>query len=183
MPTIRHAFLCISLLLALLPSQAQLSPNDKNSPFGWATCSSMTSGDDYDLSGGGDGTSITLTANGNDMRKTILDAIERYDVIILDGAQGDFIISETIDVKEVKNKTIVGINNARLCTQFYVTPLITEALDKVGVKEMSSTGGGGTLSNGQSVGEEREYHTRKTLIELLNDPRESYRGAGMWCWR
>ena len=180
MSTIRHTILCIYMLLMLLPAQAQLSPNDKNSPFGWATCTSMTSGDDYDLTGGGDGTSITLTAGSNDMRKAIIDAIERYDVIVLDGAQGDFVISETIDIKELSNKTIVGINNARLCTQFYVTPEITTALDKAGVKDMSSTGGGGTLSNGQSVGEEREYYTRKTLIELLNDPKESYRSAGIF---
>lgn len=181
MLSMKHTLLCISMLLALLPSQAQLSPNDKNAPFGWATCSSMTSGDDYDLVGGADdGSSITLTSNGNDMRSAIDNAIKNYDIIILDGAQGDFIISQTIDMKGLSNKTIVGINNARLCTQFYITPEITAALDEVGVKEMSSTGGGGTLSNGQSVGEEREYYTRKTLIELLNDAGEGYRKAGIF---
>ncbi len=173
----------ISLLIvcaAILSAHAQLSEYDANAPMGWAVCSSMTSGDDYDLVGGGDGSSVTLVSTGGDMRSTIVNAIKNNDVIILDGVNGDFVVSATMELKDLSNKTIVGVNNARLCTEFYVTEEIIAALDKAGVKDMSSTGGGGTLSNGQSVGEEREYGTRQTLINLLNDPDEAYRDAGIF---
>lgn len=170
-----------TLLVALLPIKAQLSEYDINAPFGWATCSSMTSGDDYELTGGGDGSTITLVSAGTkDMRSDIINAINKYDVIVFDGSKGDFIVSSTMSLKEISDKTIVGINNARICTQFYVTEEITAALDKVGVRDMSSSGGGGKLSNGTSVAEEREYYTRQTLIDLLNDEDENYRRAGLF---
>lgn len=170
------AILCV----ALLSAQAQLSEYDLNAPFGWATCTSMTSGDDYELTGGGEGSSITLQNNAADMRSAIMDAIKKYDVIVLDGSKGDFVVSATMSFSDIANKTIVGINNARLCTQFYVTDEITAALDKVGVRDMSSSGGGGILSNGSSVSEEREFYTRQTLIDLLDDKKESYRKAGLF---
>lgn len=176
----KNIILSLTLCLTLLTVQAQLSTYDYNYPFGWATCQSLTSGDSYSLTGGGDGSSTTLTATGADMRTAITNAIKNYDVVILDGSNGDFIISKTIELKELNNKTIVGINNARICTQFYVTDEIKAALDNIGVKNMSSTSGGGTLSNGQSVSEEREYYTRKTLIELLDDSKETYRDAGLF---
>ena len=58
-----------TLLCAVsLPTSAQLSEYDLNAPFGWATSSSLTRGDDYELTGGGtDGRSITLTNKGGDM--------------------------------------------------------------------------------------------------------------------
>lgn len=180
MNTRNNLLLGIFFLLTTFLSQAQLSQHDLNTPFGWAVCSSMTSGNDYDMNGGNNGNSITLTSNGNDMRSGITNAIKNYDVVILDGSQGDFIVSSTLELKSIKNKTIVGINNARICTQFYVTEEIKEALDKAGVKDMSSSGGGGTLSNGQKVSEEREYGTRQTLINLLNDSEETFREAGIF---
>ena len=172
--------LAIAVLSLWIAASAQLSTHDYNAPFGWATCQSMASGDSYNLTGGGDGSVTTLTATGSDMRTAITKAIKEYDVVILDGSMGDFIISSTLDLKELTNKTIVGINDARICTQFYVTDEIKSALDEVGVKGMSSSGGGGTLSNGKYVGEEREYYTRKTLMELLDDSKESYRDAGLF---
>lgn len=172
--------LAIAVLSLWIAASAQLSTHDYNAPFGWATCQSMASGDSYNLTGGGDGSVTTLSATGSDMRTAITKAIKEYDVVILDGSMGDFIISSTLDLKELTNKTIVGINDARICTQFYVTDEIKSALDEVGVKEMSSSGGGGTLSNGKYVGEEREYYTRKTLMELLDDSKETYRDAGLF---
>lgn len=167
--------------MAQLSMQAQLSSHDINAPFGWAVCTSMTSGDDYELTGGGEGNSITLVSDGTkDMRSDIISAINNYDVIVFDGSMGDFIVSSTMSFKDISDKTIVGINNARICTQFYVTEEITTALDEVGVRDMSSTGGGGTLSNGSSVAEEREFYTRQTLIDLLDDEKESYRRAGLF---
>lgn len=165
----------------LFSTTAQLSSYDLNAPFGWAVSTSLTSGDDYVLTGGGDGSSITLSSDGSkDMRSEIINAIENYDVIIFDGSKGDFVVSSTMSFKNIANKTIVGINNARICTQFYVTPEITAKLDEVGVRDMSSSGGGGTLSNGSHVSEEREFYTRQTLIDMLGDEKESYRKAGLF---
>lgn len=164
-----------------LPTSAQLSEYDLNTPFGWATSSSLTQGDDYDLTGGGsDGTSITLTNKGGDMRSEVENAIENYDIIIFDGSKGDFTISQSIVLEGVKNKTFVGINGARLCTEFYITDEIKNALDKAGVKDASTSGGGGTLSNGEKVDEECEFLTRQTLIDLTNDESEMFRKAGLF---
>lgn len=171
-----------ALLCAMtLPAGAQLSEYDLNAPFGWATSSSLTQGDDYDLTGGGtDGQSITLTNNGGDMRYEVEKAIENYDIIIFDGSKGDFTISQSIVLEGVKNKTFVGINGARLCTEFYITDEIKQALDEAGVKDASTSGSGGTLSNGEKVDEECEFLTRQTLIDLTNDESEMFRKAGLF---
>jgi len=56
-----------------------------------------------------------------------------------------------------------------------------EALDIANVKKLSSSSGtGGTLSNGQKVDEKRELVTRQTLIDLTGDKNESYRNAGVF---
>ena len=97
----------ISLLIvcaAILSAHAQLPEYDANAPMGWAVCSSMTSGDDYDLVGGGDGSSVTLVSTGGDMRSTIVNAIKNNDVIILDGVNGDFVVSATMELKDLSNK-------------------------------------------------------------------------------
>ena len=44
---------------------------------------------------------------------------------------------------------------------------------------MSTSGGGGTLPNGQRVREEAEYNTRKMIIEMTGDNKESYRKSGI----
>ena len=171
-----------TLLCAVsLPTSAQLSEYDLNAPFGWATSSSLTRGDDYELTGGGtDGRSITLTNKGGDMRSEVESAIKNYDIIILDGSKGDFTISQSIVLEGVKNKTIVGINGARLCTEFFITDEIKNALDEADVKNASTSGGGGTLSNGEKVNEECEFLTRQTLINLTNDESEMFRKAGLF---
>jgi hypothetical protein len=69
---------------------------------------------------------------------------------------------------------LLGINNARLCTKWYVTADIITALNKAGVPNMSTHDGGGMLPNGQFVREEAEYNTRKIIIELTGDQSESY---------
>ena len=168
-----------------------LSDYDQNAPFGFCTRSSRTDATQtYDITGGGCYTypvpanladkTIVLTANGtNDMKGAIQNAIKKYDIVILDGSNGDFIVSSNIGF-ERGNKTLLGINNARLCTQWYVTDEIKAALDAAGVPSMSTSGGGGTLSNGKSVSEEAEYHTRQIIINLTGDNNESYRNAGIF---
>lgn len=161
-------------------AKAQLSTFDLNKPFGWVNCTSLTSGDDYETTGGGDGKQITLTSTGKDMKTEITNALKNNDVIIFDGSEGDFILSSYIKMDKLKNKTLVGINDARLCTEFFVTKEITDLLDKNGVPKMSTSGGGGTLPNGTSVSEEAEYMTRKLIMEHTGDTKETYRNAGIF---
>lgn len=151
-----------------------------NAPFGWATCASLA-GDPYPLTGGGNGSMITLTSNGGDMRNAIANAIAQNDVVVLDGQNGDFVLSRYITVKNLRNKTIVGINGARLCTQFYVTSAIRAALDSVNVLSLPGDAeSGGTLSNGVYVSEQKEQVTRQTLINMTGDQSENYRNAGIF---
>ncbi|MDO4497186.1 MAG: hypothetical protein Q4B58_05090 [Bacteroidales bacterium] len=173
--------LCWSPVLA---SDAVTADIDANAPIGWATCASL-SGGTYAVTGGGaQGKSITLQSAGStDMRSTITKAIKNNDIIVLDGSgtKGtDFIISKNIDLSDLSNKTIVGINGARLCTQWHLTPELIALLDEAGVKDASTTGGGGTLSNGVKISEAAEYLTRKTLLEATGDAKESYRHSGIF---
>lgn len=169
--------------LAALSARAEngLADQDLNAPFGWATCTSLTSGNDYTVTGGAQGQTITLTSTGEDMKDEILEAIKGNDVIIFDGAEGDFIVSSYVKLSSLKNKTLVGINGARLCTQWYVTEDITNLLNEKKVSSAStSSGTGGTLSNGAVVGEEAEYLTRQILIDYTGDSKENYRNAGVF---
>lgn len=175
MEIVKFVFPLLATLLSIV-GVAQIP----NAPLGWATCASLTGGS-YPLTGGGNGSMIRLTSNGGDMWRAIADAIALNDVIVLDGQNGDFVLSRSIKVKNSRNKTIVGINGARLCTQFYVTPAIRAALDSVGVLSLSGAAEtGGTLSNGVYVSEQKELVTRQTLIDLTGDQQESYRNAGVF---
>jgi len=161
---------------------AQLAKQDLNAPFGWANCSSATTGDDYTVTGGGQSAdSIILKSTGGDMRNKISSALKKHDIIILDGSAGDFTVSYTIDMNGLQDKTIVGINGARLCSRFSVTDEIRAVLDKAGVMNAkTSSGTGGILTNGAKVREEREFCTRQTLIDFTGDSLETYRRAGIF---
>ena len=168
--------LFIALLATVATAQETMSQYDQDKPFGFCTRSSRTDASKtYEITGGGcytyplpasfTGKSVVLTSNGNDMKGAIQNAIKQNDVIILDGSKGDFMVSSNIGF-ERGNKTILGINNARLCTQWYVTDDIKQALTDAGVPNMSTSGNGGTLPNGETVKEEAEYNTRKIIIEM-----------------
>lgn len=186
-------------LLALTVSAQEQSTYDQNAPFGFCTRSSRTDATStYNVTGGGcytypipesfTGTVTTLKSNGQDMKGTIQNAIKQNDVVILDGSDGDFIVSENIGF-ERGNKTILGINNARLCTQWYLKDEDKELLDNAtdsrtpgvtGVKNMSTSSSanlGGTV-NGSTIKEQAEYITRKTLYEKYGN--ENYRKAGIF---
>ncbi len=178
--------------LAAMALSLTASDYDLQKPFGFCTCSSRTSNVAYNITGGGcyeypvTGVSsvITLTSTGADMMKTISDAIKKYDVIVLDGSKGDFIISSVMSFNGISGKTVLGINGARLCTQWYVTQEIIDALDAAGVPSMStSSGTGGTLSNGSSVSEEAEFKTRQIIINLTDDNNEIYRKSGIFYFK
>ena len=179
----------LTILVALFSLIAVAADYDQNKPFGFCTRSSRTDATcTYNITGGGcytypipngfAGKIIVLKSNGQDMRNSIQNAIKQNDVIIFDGSDGDFMVSSNIYV-EGSNKTLLGINNARLCTKWYVTNDIITALNKAGVPNMSTHDGGGMLPNGQFVREEAEYNTRKIIIELTGDQSESYRRSGI----
>ena len=154
-----------------------------SNPFGWGTCSDL-SGTSYNLDGGHrnpNPSTIVLYSSGGDDREFIRKAIESHDIIILDGSKGDFIVSETIKIYNLNNKTIVGRNNARICTQWYITPELKEVLERANLGQYSSASGtGGTLSNGVNVSEARELHTRQTIIDYMGDDMEAYRYSGVF---
>ena len=191
----KYLLTLITSFLTLNAVAQDLSTYDLNSPFGFCTRSSRTNASStYDMTGGGcytypiEGVSeskvTTLTATGNDMRGAIITAINSYDVIVFDGSKGDFTISKSIDIEGIKNKTLIGINNARLCSKWYLTEDIRAALDAAEVLKKSTDSNSKqarTLPNGQSITtEEREFYTRKTIIEQTSDNSENYRKAGIF---
>ena len=154
-----------------------------NLPFGWATCSDAD-GTPYTVDGGfrkAHPKTVVLYSSGGDDRQAIMDAISRNDIIILDGSKGDFLVSKSMPIYGLQNKTIVGRNGARLCTQWYITPELKQVLVDANLDKYStSSGTGGTLSNGKKVDEEREWKTRQTIIDYTGDTSESYRNAGIF---
>jgi pectate lyase len=177
----------VTIMTVLMTMAAWAQDYDLGKPFGFCTATSRTDAGTYDVTGGGcytypvpdsfKGRVKVLTSNGQDMKSTIQNAIKNNDVVILDGNNGEFIVSSNIGISGI-DKTIIGINNAIISTKWYVTDEIKEALNAAGVPSMSTSGGGGTLPNGQSVSEEAEYNTRKIIIELTNDNSENYRKSG-----
>ena len=180
---------CYMLLLAMVASMsvhtvqaqdAELSEYDMNAPMGWATCKSLTTAGDYELTGGGEGNSITLKASGGDDYNALNNAIAKYPVVVLDGSAGDFVVSRYINFS-ASNRTVVGINDARIGTKFYVSDDIRKLMDDNDVNSLStSSGTGGTLSNGATVGEARETKVRQLLIDYLGDSSEAYRQSGIF---
>lgn len=156
-----------------------------SSPFGFATCTSRTEPGVYEMTGGGDYKypltknvrSVVLTTTGKAMDNEIREAIRDYDVVIFDGDKGDFLVSKIITISDLKDKTVLGINNARLCTLWSVTPEIITALNEADVHSMNTRGGGGVLSNGANVREEAEYNTRRIILSMYGN--EDYRSSGI----
>jgi len=100
-------------MLLPLTAMAGTSTYDLQKPFGFCTQSSRTTDTPYDITGGGcydypatgvnSSDIITLTSNGDDMRGDIDKAIRDYSVIILDGSNGDFIVSSTISLTGISD--------------------------------------------------------------------------------
>ena len=158
---------------ALLPAMA--ANNDE--PWGWATCSDET-GTAYVLNGGNfsDAKTKTLKALGGGQTDDaqIRQAIAQNDIVILDGSNGDFVLGEYVKMASTKNKTIIGINNARLCTKFYLTAednaYLKNYKDANGtpLASMSSTDQyTGTLPDGTTLTcDRRAFFTKEALMKL-----------------
>ena len=186
MNTINRFYMLLLAMVAamsvhtVLAQDAELSEYDMNAPMGWATCKSLTTAGDYELTGGGEGYSITLKASGGDDYNALNSAIAKYPVVVLDGSAGDFVVSRYINFS-ASNRTVVGINDARIGTKFYVSDDIRKLMDDNNVNSLStSSGTGGTLSNGVKVGEARETKVRQLLIDYLGDSSEAYRQSGIF---
>lgn len=176
---------------------------DQLQAFGFATCDSRTDSNPSleKVTGGGaytyedakallndpsSGKKVkVLTADDVYKDDVIKNAVKNNDIVILDGSKGDFVIKKFITIQNqgsgtgCNNKTILGINNARLVTEWYVTPEILELLKEADVESASTNKGtGGTLPNGVVVDEEAEYLTRKALYEKYGN--ENYREAGVF---
>lgn len=153
--------------MALLPGIAQ----NNVAPWGWATCSDEE-GTAYTLNGGcfSDSKTVTLKAKGNNETDDaqIKQAIVGNDVIIFDGSAGDFVIGSVIKIGAAKNKTLIGINNARLTTQFYLTAEDKTYLKQQNLDGLSSTDQyTGTLPDGTTVTcDKRAFFTKKAMMEL-----------------
>jgi len=153
---------------ALLPMMAD---NNNVAPWGWATCSDE-SGTVYTLNGGNfsNASSITLRALGDGKTDDtqIKQAIAKNDIIIFDGSNGDFTIGETIKLQSTKNKTLIGINNAQLCTKFFLTAEDNAYLAQQNLDGLSSTDQyTGTLPDGTTVTcDKRAFFTKKAMMEL-----------------
>ena len=194
----KHLFTMLLLLLSLAAS-AQ-STYDQLQPFGFATVSSRTENVPYNLTGGGaytypvtEGDYVVVKASGKDDDtdyNAIRNAINQHDIVILDGSDGAFTITQTMSIDGKSNKTILGINNARLCTKFYITSEIKAALDAANVssKSTSSDSGGDLIWKPGTdeeekiayVSEERELVTRQVLLALTQDKTEAYRKSGIF---
>lgn len=186
---LRNIIISALLFIACLSSYGQ-SVHDLNAPFGMAVCSSLDSGaeefrvtgggvKDYPFSGIDAGMVKTLTSTGKDMYAEVLDAVTNHSIIVFDGSAGDFLLSKAVPLKGLADKTLLGINGARLCTKWFVTPEAKKRLDDAGVPSMSGNAGtGGYLSNGVYVAEEQEQHTRQILIDMYGN--ENHRQAGVF---
>ena len=160
-------FMTLLSAVALLPAMA----SNNVAPWGWATCSDE-SGTAYILSGGNfaDARSVTLKALGGEQSDDaqIKQAIATNDIIIFDGANGDFVIEEVMKLASTKNKTLIGINNARLCTKFFLTAednayLASQKLDGMSSTEQYT----GTLPDGTTLTcDKRAFFTKKAMMEL-----------------
>ena len=162
----KKIFFFLLSVMTLMPAMA----GNNVAPWGWATCTDET-GTAYTLSGGcfTDATTVTLKALGDGQADDtqIKQAITQNDIIIFDGSNGDFILNEYVSIG-AKNKTLIGINDARLCTKFFLTAedityLKAQKLDGLSSTEQYT----GTLPDGTTLTcDKRAFFTKKAMMEL-----------------
>ena len=162
----KKIILTLLSVMTLMPAMA----GNNVAPWGWATCMDE-SGAAYVLSGGcfTDATTVTLTALGDGQADDtqIKQAIAQNDIIVFDGSNGDFILNEYVSIG-AKNKTLIGINDARLCTKFFLTVDDITYLKAQNLDGMSSTDQyTGTLPDGTEITCDKcAFFTKKAMMEL-----------------
>ena len=186
----RFAWLLLLVLSGCRP--AGLSPDDANAPTGWAACADLGGGA-YPLTGGTycpakgvQGREIVLLSDGSDMRKAIEDAIRTYDIIVLDGAGGPFLYSESSCFEGLRNKTVVGIHGAVLRSAFQCTPDLKDAL--VHAQErfdgaVPEPDGRFRLDNDSLARNFAGYAAMQTILERTGDTAMRFMHSGFWCFR
>ncbi len=173
---LKHLIPLVALLVACgyggksLAAEIDAQQYFTGSPWGWATCSD-SQGTAYVLDGGmraEQPQTIVLKSNGGDNASVIKSAIQKNDIIVLDGSNGVFTISALMQIDNVKNKTIVGRNNAVLATKFFLTDEDIAYLKAQGLENLSSTDQyTGTLPNGTTLTcDRRAFFTKKAMMEL-----------------
>ena len=170
----KKILLTLLSVMTLMPAMA----GNNVAPWGWALCSDE-SGAAYALTGGcfTEATTITLQALGNGQADDaqIKQAIAQYDIIIFDGSNGDFTINEYMKIS-AKNKTLIGINDARLCTEFFLTADHITYLKAQNLEKHSSTDQyTGTLPDGSTeTCDKRAFFTKKAVMELMHQDTGDY---------
>ena len=188
------AYILILLFASLTACNTRtgLSPDDLNAPFGFARCRNLHGGH-YDLSGGSrdvsrgvKGRSVTLLSDGADSRERIAQAIQDYDIIVLDGSHGPFLYSELVEFKDICNKTIVGINGARLQSLFQCTPEIQRLLAHAGElfegKVQPQPNGKWLLSNGEYARNFSAFAAGQALIDYTGDESMQWLRSGFFAF-
>ena len=174
---------------AALMMAAACTPSAKDSPFGWATCTSLEGGH-YEITGGAGkkgeaATIITLKSNGKDMRDVIVAALKSYDIVILDGSDGIFPISTTMHLDSLRNKTIVGVNGAHLRSIEQMTPEILEYIEANKDKYMNDAPDGRgkfhmPFKSSFNNANRTAYAYRRALYDYTGDREEKLCHSGMF---
>ena len=183
------AILCTALVLSAC-SRGGLSPDDLNTPFGFATCTNLHGGR-YELTGGFKnaskgvkGTKVVLLSDGRDSKGRIEEALAQYDIVVLDGSAGPFIYSETSILTGLTNKTIVGINGAVLQSRFQCTPQIKEVIAHAGErfdgKVTPEAPDRWLLSNGEYMRNFPSFAVSQALIDYTGDASMSWLRSGFF---
>lgn len=123
---------------------------------------------------------LTILSDGTDMSDSLLCAISQHDTVVLDGSSGEFVFGHTLVLRHMQHKTLLGVHGACIRTRFRLTDELRAMLDSAGVMDLSTSGGGGVLSNGQKVHEGRERVTRQLFIDRFQDAGEAFRSSGLF---
>lgn len=62
------------------------------------------------MKGGSQGRKTVLKSNGGDNYDAIVEALTKYDNVVLDGSNGSFRISHQMEFNRLSHKTIEGVN-------------------------------------------------------------------------
>lgn len=155
--------------------------DDLDKPFGWVTCTSLTKAGDYTLTGGGDGRRVVLKSNGEDMSDAIESAIINYDVIVLDGSAGDFMMSRAVELNGIDNRTIFGINNAVLKSIFHITAAMKADFDAIDVEHSGHQKLNPKVKDiyGLPCSNMRTVNYHNIIGKYTEDPEEKWLKSGM----